>query len=399
MTTTAWAALGIALLAAACGDDVPPPAPDEAALSPEELLGKRLFEDPDLSEPRGQACASCHLAARAFAGDGGAVARGSRPDQLGSRNVPTAMYASFSPPFGFVAEPEPDAHGATVWTPTGGQFWDGRAADLAAQALGPFLNPREMNNPDAGAVIAKVRAASYAPLVEQVFGAGALDDAQAYAHLGEAIAAFEDTPRFHPFSSRFDAFLRGDGALDAHERRGLALFEDPDKGNCISCHAGDPSSHDPRAWLFTDFTYDALGVPRNPAIPDNADPSRFDLGLCAQDGLAARAPAGFDVSGVCGAFKVPTLRNVARTAPYFHNGRFDDLHDVVRFYVTRDTDPARWYPAAGGAVDVFDDLPPADRGNVNTTEVPYDRGPGDAPRLTDDEIDDVVAFLEALSDR
>src|SRR6185312_489488 len=109
-----------------------------------------------------------------------------------------------------------------------------------------------------------------------------------------------------------------------------------------------------------------LGVPRNAAIPDNADPTYFDLGLCAQPGIAGRAPADVDVTTLCGQFQVPTLRNVAVTAPYFHNGRFTDLHDVVSFYATRDTDPTRWYPGP-----MFDDLPAQYRGNV-TTGAPYD---------------------------
>jgi cytochrome c peroxidase len=101
----------------------------------------------------------------------------------------------------------------------------------------------------------------------------------------------------------------------------------------------------------------------------------------------------------CGKFKVPTLRNVALTAPYFHNGRFGTLREVVDFYATRDTHPERWYPRdAAGNVVKFDDLPPAYRGNVNTSEAPYNRQPGAAPVLNDDEIDMIVEFLNTLTD-
>jgi cytochrome c peroxidase len=146
--------------------------------------------------------------------------------------------------------------------------------------------------------------------------------------------------------------------------------------------------------LFTDFTYDNIGVPRNRNIPDNADAGYFDLGLCG--------PLRTDLSRreeFCGAFKVPTLRNVALTAPYLHNGRFATLQEVVDVYVTRDTDPQKWYGGSGERHSrKFDDLPGRYFGNVNTTEVPYDRHPGDAPALSPSEIDDVVAFLQTLTD-
>jgi len=365
-----------------------------ASLSAKEQLGKLLFEDVNLSEPKGDACSSCHDPKRAFAGDNHSkvdgVAAGAVKNVTGTRNTPTAMYAMFSPVFHFEDDPNDGP------TPTGGQFWDGRADSLAQQAQGPFLNPREMNNPNAGAVIAKVRAAKYASQFTTVYGPSALDDDQhAFDDLADAIAAYEQTSAFRPFNSDFDAYLRGDKPLSAKAARGFALFQDPDKGNCIACHAGDPNSKEPADWLFTDHTYDNLGVPRNTAITDNADPNHFDLGLCQAPGIAQKLPDGVDLESLCGAFKVPTLRNVAVTGPYFHNGRFDDLHDVVKFYVTRDTNPELWYP--GGTK--FDDLPDADKGNVNQQEVPYDRAPGQQPHLNDDEIDDVVAFLEALTDR
>ncbi|HEY2559521.1 MAG TPA: cytochrome c peroxidase [Caldimonas sp.] len=144
--------------------------------------------------------------------------------------------------------------------------------------------------------------------------------------------------------------------------------------------------------LFTDFSYDNLGLPRNPELVRNGDPTYFDLGLCQRADLAARGD-------LCGAFKVPSLRNVALRQAYFHNGRFKTLKDALTFYVQRDTHPERFYPVDGaGGVAKFDDLPPAYRVNVNTTEAPYNRRPGEAPALSDSEIDDVIAFLKTLSD-
>jgi cytochrome c peroxidase len=374
----------------------------DAALTPVERLGLLLFEDTSLSEPPGQACSSCHEAARAFTGNGGsriaAVARGSRHEVFGNRNAQTIMYAAFRPPFRFVSER--DERGNVESKPTGGFFWDGRADTLAEQAKGPFLNPREMNNPGAGAVVDKVRRSSYSALFRSVYGAAAFDDVDAaFDRIAEAIAAFERTSRFRPFSSKFDGFLRGKVTLDAREARGFELFKDTEKGNCIACHAGRTDSRQPTDWLFTDFTFDVLAMPRNPAIPDNADPTSFDLGLCRQDRIPARAPAGFQIDSLCGAFQVPTLRNVELTAPYGHNGAFATLRDVVRFYATRDSNPALWYPMRSGRVDAFDDLPAAARANVNRREAPYDRNPGQPPRLTDEDVDALVAFLRTLTDR
>ena len=381
------------------------PSADEAGLSPKELLGKRLFEDTNLSEPRGQSCASCHAPSAGFSGNNGssiaAVARGARGGMFGNRNAPTAMYLARAPRFSFVKEAPENGEPTPSYTPTGGQFWDGRADDLAAQAKGPFLNPREMNNPSAGAVVAKVASGKYAALARSVYGSAIVADTdRAYDAIAEAIAAYEQSKRFQPFASKFDDVLRGTASLSAQEARGFDLFKDPEKGNCVSCHAGDTTSKSPADWLFTDFTYDNIGVPRNAKIPDNADPAYFDLGLCKRPGIETTLPDGVVADDYCGAFKVPTLRNIGKTAPYMHNGYFAELRDVVKFYATRDTSPELWYPKdASGAVDKFDDLPPAYKKNVNTEEVPLERHLGDAPRLTESEIDDVVAFLQTLTDR
>ncbi len=335
-------------------------------------LGEKIFDDTGLSEPPGQACASCHDEAHGFADPrGGAVSAGAAPGAVGFRNAPSLAYALFTPPF--------SAQG-----PVGGLNRDGRAAGFVDQAVRPLLNPAEMANPDVATLMSKVAAAPYAEDFRRIFGADVFNDPdRAFEHLREALAAYEQTDEFQRFDSKFDLVKRGEAQFTPQEQLGFELFNDPEKGNCAACHPASGSRP-----LFTDFTYDTFGVPRNPAIPANRDPAFSDLGLCG--------PARTDLGdpSLCGAFKVPTLRNVAVTAPYFHNGRFQTLREVVDFYVTRDTNPERWYP--GGSK--FDDLPPQYRGNVNTEEVPYDRKPGESPRLNEDEIDAVVAFLGTLTD-
>ncbi|MET0151496.1 MAG: cytochrome c peroxidase [Candidatus Binatia bacterium] len=332
-------------------------------------LGEQIFDDTSLSEPPGLACASCHDEAHGFADpSGGAVSAGGA---AGFRNSPSLAYAMFTPPF-------------SAQSTVGGLNRDGRATDFVDQAVRPLLNPAEMANPDVVTLMTKVAATPYAQEFRRIFGADVFNDPdRAFEHLREALSAYEQTDEFQRFDSKFDFVRRGEAQFTQQERLGFDLFNDPEKGNCAACHPASGSRP-----LFTDFTYDNLGVPRNRAIPANRDPAFFDLGLCG--------PARTDLadSTLCGAFKVPTLRNVAITAPYFHNGQFQTLRELVDFYVTRDTNPERWYP--GG--NKFDDLSPLYRGNVNTGEVPYDRNPGEAPRLNEDEIDAVVAFLGTLTD-
>lgn len=375
---------------------------DEASLNEKQLIGKRLFEDANLSEPTGVSCASCHEASQAYQGNNGsripAVAKGSQEDKFGTRNVPTAAYAMMSPTFHF--SKEKNEEGKVEWKALGGQFLDGRAANLREQAEGPFLNPKEMNNASKKTVIDKVRAASYATLLKKAYGKHVFDNPdKAMFAVTSAIAEFEKTHAFAPFSSKFDRVLKGKDTFTAEEAKGFELFKDPQKGNCIACHVGDPKSAKPRDWLFTDYSYDNLGLPRNPDIPENANADFFDLGLCNQDGIAKKAPKGLDIDGLCGAFKVPTLRDIALTPPYGHNGVFKTLRDIVKFYATRDTNPDEWYPKkADGSVDKFNDLPSQYVENVNTKEVPLDRKAGEKPRLNDQEIDAIVAFLNTLTD-
>ena len=384
------AAAVLALALASCGDgdgggSTSPPA---SGLSAAAALGEKIFGDASLSASGRMSCATCHDPAQAHAtGNPDAVvpAGGAALDVPGFRNAPSLRYLNLTPAFSFDSER----------TPTGGFDRDGRAASLVDQAERPFLAAHEMANVTAENVVAKLRSATYVEEFRRVFGAGILDTPDAaFDRMRFALAQYQkEGPEFHSFDSKYDLFLAGRVNLTGRELQGLALFNDPQKGNCAACHPSGRGA-DGSPPLFTDFTYDNIGVPRNPAIPANADATYFDLGLCGpfRTDLADR-------TDLCGGFKVPTLRNVAVTAPYFHNGRFKTLREVVGFYVRRDTNPEEWYPPnADGSVSKFDDLPPQYRANVNTTEVPYNRKPGGTPALTADEIDLVVEFLGTLTD-
>ena len=178
----------------------------------------------------------------------------------------------------------------------------------------------------------------------------------------------------------------GDGAA---EQRGWALFKDEEKGNCAACHTAEPGA-DGKPPLFTDNSYDNLGVPRHTALRRPQQSVDHDLGLCKNTSLPKDVP----IATLCGAFKVPSLRNVAVRKAFFHNAAITDLREVLAFYATRDTDPNRWY----GKGQVFNDLPLKYQSNVNRSEVPYDRKPGEQPRLSEQDIDDVLAFLQTLTD-
>lgn len=358
-----------------------------SGLSQAAMLGAKVFSDQSLSASGKQSCASCHSPAQAHAQSNDLAVQlgGADATVAGFRATPSLRYLNANPVFAF------DAAGTAI----GGFDRDGRVQTLAEQAQRPFLAPHEMANASKEAVLARLKQASYAEQFRQLFGAGILDNAdQAFDRLSFALQQFQkEDPSFHPFDSRYDQFLAGKATLDAGELRGLALFNDPAKGNCAACHASARGA-DGAPPLFTDFSFDNLGVPRNPRIPATADADYFDLGLCGPDrtDLAVRAD-------LCGAFKVPTLRNVASRKVFFHNGAFNSLQEVVRFYARRDTNPEEWYPlAADGSVLKFNDLPPKYRANVNTSEAPYNRKPGMAPALTSSETDDLVKFLGTLSD-
>jgi cytochrome c peroxidase len=360
-----------------------------------EQLGKALFFDNNLSTPSGQSCAACHAPSVGFTGPDsainahGAVYEGAVAGRFGNRKPPAAAYAGDSPIFHLDAK---------LGVFQGGMFWDGRATGwrlgdpLAEQAQGPFLNPLEQNNASAAVVIEKVAASSYASLFEQVWGAGSLSLAPtnvpvAYERVARSIAAYERSKEVNPFSSKFDAYLAEKVELTKQEKDGFHLFLK--KGKCANCHAVGPgrSTQQP---LFTDFTYDNLGIPKNPENPFYTMPPEYnpDGAAWIDPGLGGFLEQVPDYAALApenmGKHMVPTLRNVdKRPEPglvkaYGHNGYFKSLKEIVHFYNTRDIAAAGWPP-------------PEVPANVNTTEL------GNLG-LTDAEEDAIVAFLQTLTD-
>ena len=394
--------LGLTLWLSGCGggatsaptDLTDPVAVALAATNDRIDLGQQIFTDANLSEPRGTPCAACHQANMGFAGNHGGrngVAVGSLPGSIGSRNAMTNSYLGLIPaPFSFVT-----TNGITE--AVGGLFWDGRADSAELQALGPLLNPLEMNNPNRKSVVDKIAQSRYAALFRQVFGADIFGNTDAaFTSIGVAIAAFERA-RLQPFSSKYDAMVRGQTTLSPTEARGMALFMEPTKGNCAGCHLMNPTSGKPEDSAFSEFTYYATGIPRNPAIPKNADPTFYDLGLCGPDRTPPTLPdsvaPGVTISNFCGQFRMPTLRNVAERPAFMHNGFFRNLTEVVRFYSSRNSDPLRWYGQA-----VSNDLPTQYLGNIEKVKAPFNRAANAGPALSELEIADIVAFLRTLSD-
>jgi cytochrome c peroxidase len=386
-------------------------APAEAKqipLTPIEQLGKSLFLDKALSLNGNQSCATCHAAEFGYTGpDGqinahGAVYPGSIPTAFGDRRPPTAAYGGESPILYYDAEEE-------VWV--GGMFWDGRAAGwilgdpLAEQAQGPYLNPVEQALPDVEALCWKVYESNYAALFEKVWGKGSLDCREKYLEvydqIGLSVSAYEQSYEVNPFNSKFDLFwdkakARGKDVteidmtnwkkyrrlgLKDSELLGLAVFVDEDKGKCALCHTLDEG--EAGYPLFTDFTYDNLGVPKNLENPIyNTNPAFIDLGLGA---FLKSAGYSEDVyMAEYGKVKVPTLRNVdkreGKTVKAFaHNGYFKSLEEIVSFYNTRDIPGMDW-PA------------PEYAETVNTEEL------GDLG-LTKAEEKALVTFMKTLTDK
>lgn len=365
--------------------------PDAAGL---EALGRKLFSDPSLSVSGRQSCASCHSPAHAYGPPNALSVQpgGAEMTDQGQRAAPSLMYRQGTPPFSEHFN-DTDGDDGADQGPTGGRTWDGRVSSVHEQAALPLLSPLEMGNADPAAVVARLRASPSAAAFRVAFGERVLDDVpKAWNGLLWALEVFQQSPAdFYPYSSKYDAFLRHQTTLSPQEERGLALFNDPRKGNCAQCH---PSAIKRGTFpLFTDEGLLALGVPRNRQIAANRDPAWFDMGLCGPMRTDLKAHTEY-----CGAFKTPSLRNAARRRSFFHNGVFHSLEDVVRFYAQRDSNPERFYPAgADGHVERFDDLPAAFRGNV-VSDPPFGRQPGRGAALSEKNVADLVAFLKTLND-
>lgn len=365
--------------------------PDAATLT---RVGRVLFFDRSLSASGRMACASCHDPAHAFGPPNALSAQrgGPRLDQIGLRAVPSLMYRAATPSFSEHYQ-ESEGDDSIDAGPTGGFTWDGRAANVHDQAAIPLLAPNEMANTSPADVVARLGRSPSAAAFKEAFGPHVLEHPDlAWKGLLLALEVFQQNPaEFSPYSSKYDAFLRGKAQLSAAERRGLAVFNNPDQGNCASCHISAI-----RRGVFPRFTDDgliALGVPRNRTLPANAKPAFFDLGLCG--------PLRTDLHGhtdYCGLFKTPSLRNVATRHAFFHNGVYHRLDEAVRFYSLRDTQPDKLYRDAHGRPQrVPDDLPAAYRANLNQ-DAPFGQKRGAKPPLSEADVQDIVAFLKTLTD-
>ena len=438
MARAALLAAGLSLLLAACGgsgggaaSSTAPPGgstaggmpPGATPLSLQAQVGQKIFFDASLSASGKMSCASCHDPDHAYGPPNDLSVQLGGPDltRPGTRAAPSLRYKEYTPPYADLLD-NPD--GISVPGPGGGFDWDGRAATLADQARFPLLAANEMANASADDVAAKLRKASYTALFRQAFGANALDDAQAaFTNATRALQAFQLEDRsFHPYDSKFDLYAGNKigGTLTAAEARGMKVFTDPDRGNCASCHYQGAGLNGSSA-LFTDFSYEAIGVPRNGAIAANQDPNWFDMGLCGPMRTDHLPPGAGAADSFCGMFKAPTLRNLSKRTSFFHNGVMHSLEQVVRFYNTRDTMPQLWYPTVGGVakatpdpgfptyglittqyvggtVQKFNDLPPAYRANIDT-QMPMDgRAPGGANPMSEQDVADLVCFLKTLDD-
>ncbi len=358
------AIVSFVLLLSSCGENEGNDSADiDVALA---ALGEKIYFDTNLSNPVGQSCASCHLPSAGFADADSTqpTSEGAVSGRFVNRNTPTTSYAAHIPEFGFRSN---NRGGGDFF---GGQFLDGRVNTLEEQAQLPFLGELEMNMDSAEAVVNQVAVSDYADDFAAYFGDSALSNVDsAYDQIAEAIAEFERSDFFSPFNSRFDDVEAGNDVFSVAEQNGEELFNG--KANCSRCHESNGRGPE----LFSDFRFKNIGVPANPNNPFltldasfNPDGANFvDLGLGAVLGD----------SNENGKFKTPTLRNIALTAPYMHNGVFNTLTEVVEFYNRRDVDNI--VPEVNENIDNRDNM-----GNLG---------------LTNDEVADLVAFMQTLSDQ
>lgn len=344
-------------------------------------LGETLFFDVDLSLNRTQSCATCHMPERAFADGretaaGLAASLGDDGASLGDRNAPTVSYANRAPAFG--------KNERGRWK--GGLFHDGRAASLEEQAGGPPLNPLEMGMASKAAVVARLKEKpGTAAAFERIFGPDIFDDEEsAFAAMTKAIAAFERTEAFSPFDSKYDRSLRGEAKLSPEEELGRVLFFSNQFTNCSKCHQLNAIGGS-QGETFSNYEFHNIGVPVNEALrkANGSEAGRVDPGLAAHPAIGGN-PAER------GKFKTPTLRNVAVTAPYMHNGVFADLRTVILFYnkynsksAKRQINPETGMAWAAPEVD----------GTLSREELEF------GAALKDREIDALVAFLHTLTDQ
>lgn len=325
--------------------------PEPTLLNDKVALGNILFNDPALSNPPGQSCATCHRPERAFSED--RIVSEGATKVLGTRNAPSLMYVQFSAAFAY-------EEWRRTWV--GGQFWDGRADTLAEQALGPLLNPIEMNN-TRETLAASLRGLSYKGMLETIYGKAVFtSDDTVVAAATDALQAFQMSATFAPFTSKFDYAERGMVELSEQEKLGLKLFDT--KAACMDCHAGIGNNKK----LFTQFSYHNILTPPNPALNQGVP----DLGLALNPKLTEA-----EQKLARGRFKTPTVRNAALTPPYMHNGVFKTLREVIEYYNEADNRD-RWGPASF----------PENQSHMFKTRL----------ELTEEEIEALIAFLNTLTD-
>ncbi|MEO0601609.1 MAG: cytochrome c peroxidase [Myxococcota bacterium] len=362
-----------------------------APFEDEAALGEALFHDTSLSLNRTQSCATCHNPEHAYVDDrtgaDGRVTPASLGDDgvsFGARNAPTAAYAQFTPTFGRGTRTRHNKQNNNRLYEgyLGGLFHDGRVTDLAAQAAGPPLNAIEMGMPDPKTVVERLlENEDYIYAFRKLFGRRIFDDdAAAYAAMTESIAAYESTPEFAPFDSRYDRSLRGDVQLTFMELTGKAVFFS-EFANCAICHQlygeGDPINETRET--FSGYEYHNIGVPPNEELRALTGTTKIDPGLGGN-------PAVSEADEV-GRFKTFTLRNVAITGPYMHNGVFRELRTVVEFYDHYVNDERPLNPETGEPW-----REPEVPETVATDLLRVGRP------LTDLEVDGLVCFMRALTD-
>ncbi|MDN5088112.1 cytochrome-c peroxidase [Aliarcobacter butzleri] len=340
-----------------------------------EDLGRILFFDVNLSKNRTQSCATCHNPNAGFVDDrdNGVKKMASLGDDgksLGDRQAPTASYAKFSPTFHFDEK---------VKKYVGGQFWDGREATLEGQAGGPPLNPIEMGMSDKKAVVDRLKENTlYVDSFKKIFGADIFkNDDKAYEAMTIAIASFERTDEFSPFDSKYDRYLKGEYDLTPLEDLGKSIFFSNNNNSCANCHV--LKGEDKEGETFTNYQYHNIGTPANNELRAKNGVKAIDEGLLANSNVSDVAQKG--------KHKVPTLRNVAVTGPYMHNGVFKDLKTVVEFYdkynnKDRNIDPETNKP--------WDE--PEVKDNISLQELK-------ANKLTDRKVEALVAFMKLLTDK
>lgn len=396
--------------------------PPVKPLSAVALIGRKLFYDPELSGSGKLSCASCHNPQHSYAPVNAlSVQRGGADiQQFGVRAVPTLTYLYRQGDFSIgpanealedVTLSDKLKHSKLVkvtrkttlntqisaanLVPQGGLFWDGRADTLQQQALGPLLNPLEMDAGSTKILADKLAYSVYIPELVQLFGPAVQVDRNLL--LVEALFALSrfqiEDPSFHAFTSKYDAWLQGQARFTPAELSGYLVFNDPNKGNCAACHLDQPT-RDRLPPLFTDSEYEALGVPRNPNIPANHDQHYDDLGVCGPYRTDLKNQTQY-----CGMFLTPTLRNAATRQAFFHNGAYHTLNQVLNFYALRDVAPQNIYPVdTHGKVDQYNDIPATLRANVDVSDAPFNRKLNDPPAFNAQDAADLIAFLRTLND-